>query len=307
MEILTEIQSMDDFEKDTPVNKRVLKNIETLMRLDKEEKTILESFVLQLHEKVKELLMPSKFNKFHQNLHGFRAYELPQWLAKLGDQLPKCCCEDYILWQNYLDKLIEKELSLTKSSSNTTTTSTSSKPRVPTHVEQNAIRYVGGSVIRKLNSKWRHDNVTKECLKEFLHDGGAEDHEDSTEEWLQITNRGGLYCINDIAFELFIEVEIFVYPILSSTNVTVNLDELYVSACRDSDILRVWNECTLVIDDTEKTNKLLYEIIQEWVKVRGHAIVDKEMENFKKQKADSIKEKALRTNLKRKIAFNKTT
>ena len=116
------------------------------------------------------------------------------------------------MWQCYIDKLLENELASVKRKSSVT-----SKSRVLTQVEQNAIRYAAGSVIRKLGKKWRNDYNMKECLYGLLKEEG-EDDPDSTEQWIETTDRGGLYYITDNVFELFIEVEIFVFHHLSQSD-----------------------------------------------------------------------------------------
>ena len=57
----------------------------------------------------------------------------------------------------------------------------------------------------------------KECLYGLLKEEG-EDDPDSTEQWIETTDRGGLYYITDNVFELFIEVEIFVFHHLSQSD-----------------------------------------------------------------------------------------
>ena len=55
-----------------------------------------------------------------------------------------------------------------------------SKARVLSHVEQKAIRYAAGSVIRKLKLKWKCDHDIQECLCVLLQ-RDEEDCRDSTE------------------------------------------------------------------------------------------------------------------------------
>ena len=210
-----------------------------------------------------------------------------------NDSIPSCCCKDFVLWQCCIEKLLEKELSVSKDQR-------PPKPRILSHVEQNAVRYTAGSVIKKVIKKRKHmhDIAINECLNGLLQDkSDIVDNQDSSEHWLKATDRGGLYYITDLAFELFIEVEVFTYDKLSQME-QVNLDELYTSACRDPDIIRVWRECVLDIEETEKTT-LLLDIIKEWVKIRGHSIADMAMEQHKKKKSEIAKKKALRVELRR--------
>ena len=76
------------------------------------------------------------------------------------------------------------------------------------------------------------------------------DDPDCTEQWIETTDRGGLYYITDNAFELFVEVEIFVFHHLSQSDQQTT-DELSSSACSDPNILHVWGECIIDTDDNE--------------------------------------------------------
>ena len=71
--------------------------------------------------------------------------------------------------------------------------------------------------------------------------------DDSSTVWLSNTNRGGLKSITDLAFELFVELEQFVYQHLTSMNKedTASMDELYAAGTEYPDILRVWEQCIL--------------------------------------------------------------
>ena len=153
------------------------------------------------------------------------------------------------------------------------------------HVEQNGIRHAAGSVIRKLETKYKGDKALMECLL-----CEVEYKQDSTEQWLETTDRGGLYYITDIAFDLFIEIEIFVYDCLLSQKERQNLVE---SACSKSNILDAWSECmrSCTFGGIEKTALLLQEIIKKWIKIRGHSMTSMAMEQHKKEKSDTSKKR----------------
>ena len=172
-----------------------------------------------------------------------------------------------------------------------------SKARVLSHVEQNAIRYAAGSVIRKLQLKWKSDLDIQECLCVLLQ-LEEEDCRDSSEQWIETTDRGGLYYINDVAYELFVEIELLVYQQLSQDQ-QIGITELLRIACTDQDILGVWATCTVDINDATKTEILLKDIVNEWIKIRGHSIVSMLMENYKKKKSNTNKKRSLRTEMKR--------
>ena len=103
---------------------------------------------------------------------------------------------------------VEYELKVFQNRADSTPTNMS---RTLTHIEQNAIRYAAGSVIWKLEQKCRHDKILKKCLWNLLQEE-CDYNQDSSEQWLETTDRGGLYYITDTAYDLFVELEIFVYP-----------------------------------------------------------------------------------------------
>ncbi|XP_019858382.1 PREDICTED: uncharacterized protein LOC109586630 [Amphimedon queenslandica] len=194
--ILLEVQSMEEFKMDTAISKRVLSNITLLLSLQDDRKKTLEAFASRLQEKVKEMILPSNYTKLHQNLHTFRSNVLPLWLSQLiAESIPQSCCSDFILWQCFLDKILEKELFIRE------VDRLPSKARVLSHVEQNAIRYAAGSVIRKLQLKWKSDHDIQECLCVLLQ-LEEEDCRDSTEQWIETTDRGGLYYITSMMWHM---------------------------------------------------------------------------------------------------------
>ena len=126
----------------------------------------------------------------------------------------------------------------------------------------------------------------KECLWGMLQE--EHDYNQDSFEWLEATDRGGLYYITDTAFDLFVEIEVFVYSHLSQSQ-QQNLDQLQKSACGDPDILTAWSECIINIDNTPKTTKLLQEIVNAWIVTRGHSIASMAMENHKKKRVTPAK------------------
>lgn len=63
-------------------------------------------------------------------------------------------------------------------------------------------------------------------MNELFCDKKGYDSQDSSEHWLKTTDRGGLYCVTDLAFKLYIEVEVCIYEKLSQLE-HVNLAELH--------------------------------------------------------------------------------
>ena len=195
--ILEELQKSEEFTVGTPITKETLSHIELLKDTDE-----IEGVISYMQVKVKELLLPMNMPKFHQKLHQFRAYDLPIFIKEQekNGKFHVDICNDMILWQCLLDKVLSNELSRSKCSAVRATKC----HRVLSQVEQNAVRYTAGFVIRKLIEKNKFDAEKSDILKGFLKDKSSiDDSNDSSEQWLKTSDRGGLKLITDLAFELF--------------------------------------------------------------------------------------------------------
>ena len=171
------------------------------------------------------------------------------------------------------------------------------KRRILSHIEQNAVRHTAGYVVRKLIEKNKFDNEINECLKSLLLQNGDEISDDTSTQWLQTTDRGGLYHVTDEAFEFFTEIELVTYNYLTK----MNIDSVKKTICDDPYVLHAWADCSIDIESSDKQNYILMEIIKEWVKLRGHSIASMEEEQHKKKKAASTKKKrSLRKELERR-------
>lgn len=245
---------------------------------------------------IKSLLLPTKrLTTFQQRLHSFRAYELPKLLTEHGKLLPSGCLHDLILWQSLVNKVVEKELG-----HGVPKIAKKGNLRKLTQVEQNAIIYTAGSVIRKLLDKYKSDTEMTHCLNELIKEKDEVDEYDTSKVWLNISDRGGLYHITDVGTDLFMEIETFIYNHLVKKDVA-DVNSLCKMACEDLDILNIWAECVPEVHSVEKLTVLLFELIKEWTKLRGHSIADMEMEKYKKKKDSATKKKrSLRNELKRK-------
>jgi hypothetical protein len=103
--MLRKIQSFPEFKIDTPVNKVILGNIDVLLKLENSKKEALNLVLSQVKLKIKTLLLPQNFTKFHQQLHTYRVKEFLQ-LCNSERSLPSC---DNILWQCILDAIVKKK------------------------------------------------------------------------------------------------------------------------------------------------------------------------------------------------------
>ena len=230
---------------------------------------------------------PAVLPRLQQNLHLFRAYEIP----KLAEDLPSSC-QDLILWQCVVDIILEEELTKLE----TTTIHHSEKTRRKlSPVEQNAIRYTAGSVIRKLLDKYKLNTSLTKVLNGMLKD--EIDDDDTTEIWLGSVDRGSLLYITDSVLEVFIEIETLVYSHLIDEDYE-DMDSLQSSICEDDNVQRAWAVC---VDTVDTQQPLLVDIVKEWINYRGHSIAKMELEKYKKKKSITIKKKrSLRKELQRK-------
>ena len=205
------------------------------------------------------------------------------------------------MWQCVIDVVVKDQLLLPS-------TSATQPTRKLTSIEENAIRYTAGFVIKKMLDRCTcsKDSDKRLCLTGLLTCDDEDVHHSESELWLNKTDRGYLKHINDIAHEFFVELEICTYDILMQTTCTsTKLETLYNAVLKDDDVLRIWKICTMdVHDDVQQL--LLEEIIKEWIKVRGHSIADMRLEQHKKNKATVVtKKKGVRKELKRAIKTKK--
>jgi hypothetical protein len=160
-------------------------------------------------------------------------------------------------------------------------------------VEQNAVRYVAGSVIRKLLEKEKADEEKIECLAGLLVEH-HEDNHDTCELWLLNTNRGGLLRITDRAFDFFYEVEV----ICQNSLLSMDTQSLCERACLDRYVIEIWSELSIDIKK-DKQDSLLHDIVNNWLILRSHAKASMLMETHKRSSAKNKGSKSLRKNLKR--------
>ena len=137
------------------------------------------------------------------------------------------------------------------------------------------------------------------------------DHQEGTSEdsfsdytcaWLRIIDRGGLFHISDEVHQLFVEIEIAMYPALyknltSQGAPAMSKDAIIQSVTTDEDVLFSFALVTLYLSASESA-LLLNDIVILWMTMRGFSITSKIMEDFKKAVNTNTKgKKALRQQL----------
>ena len=115
-------------------------------------------------------------------------------------------------WQLFMEKEFLKTLTLSEQShSSTSSPSVETSDRRLSVVEENAVRYTAGYVVRKLESKYSGMKTQEsiECLRALREMGGKlmSREKESVSQWSKLADRGGLYHVGDAAFELFVALE----------------------------------------------------------------------------------------------------
>lgn len=169
-------------------------------------------------------------------------------------------------------------------------------------IEENAIYYAAGYIIRKLI--WKHKKMDREDSKLFvdaLWDMAGEDcnsveaissYNDYVKLWIKAQDRGGLIHVSNDTFNCFKAIEVVTYQLLEK-----GYDKEYVLSETNSnpDILFYWD---LISDlDQEKSMRLLQEAIELWFTVRGFTVANRLFEEYKK---------ASKTNVRGKKGLRKT-
>ena len=177
-------------------------------------------------------------------------------------------------------------------------------PALLTREEENILRYACGFVPFKLRKRYEKQSSDKaahfvECLSSMAVNG-QENFQDYTTEWIRKVNRGGLFCTNDQAYELFcaIEREVRVrlpQHLLSQHSCKSELIEAIVS---NEDVQFMWSLLSADIDSEAFACELLAEMIKLWVTIRGFSTVSEWVEQYKaSSKTTTQKSKGLRKTL----------
>ena len=185
--------------------------------------------------------------------------------------------------------------------------------RVLSSIEENAIHYTAGYVVKKLITKYsRAASTTSSAYLTVLKDMGGKLSKENTSresgascQWTKTVDRGGLFHVNTIVYDLFLYLEMTVDEKLTSIfkskgkGIEKVRKEKMNWLCENDEVQLVWSMiCTL--DDDDAAQDLLKEIASMWITIRGHSKARRIKEDYKRAKATSTKGKrSLRKELKR--------
>ena len=200
-----------------------------------------------------------------------------------------------LLYQHITDQVLEL---LLKSKLPRTDQSAQNDPEDNlTFEEQNAIRYIGGYIIRSLHQKTKHSGV-----KHVLYELKDEDNTDGpAQEWVNAIDRGGLTKITTEAYRFFNAIEMCVRRHLTIGG-TDKMDETFKTKLIDivfnnDDVLFYWCLASQMEGD-EAADTCLAMIVKMWITIRGFSFAKNIIEMYKQEtKKETEKAKSLRSTL----------
>ena len=315
--VLTEICELQELKKDSIVTKSVLSTAQSLLMLKEEIElsrlahlmTELKSSFDSMLKRVQQYkLTATKTDKLWVLFHNFSLQEGYK-LCKECDAALGLKAHD-IFWQLLMEKEFLKQVMDTLKPTSPASVATCS--RQLTYVEENAVRYTAGYIIRKLQNKFSRQKTQEEiecsrALKEMA--GKLTAHpvtsKHQSREWTVLVDRGGLYHVNDMVYYLFVALELITDRELTDIFQSrgrgiekVTKDKLSW-LCNNEEVQFIWSMISpSTIEEESVRQDLLREVAFMWVTTRGHSKAKQIKEERKKSKAEGTKgRKSLRKEL----------
>ena len=160
--------------------------------------------------------------------------------------------------------------------------------------ELNTVPYAAGYVPHALLRKYEKRKGNKyemfiECLQDMAVASEDNDFLEYTKKWFSQVNQGGLFPLNHITYQLFIEIEKQVKKTLpghainkSSPPTDTFKEEVIKKIVDHDDVQWHWTLISQCIDSEEHAVELLQEIVFLWVTIRGFSLTATWMELYKK-------------------------
>ena len=172
-------------------------------------------------------------------------------------------------------------------------------------IEENAIYYAAGFVIRKLLKKYMQYANDKAMafvgtLLILIGEDVGENLSDTStyleyiKIWTNNTDRGGLRHVTDDTYRGFLVIESIVYNILKRGGLK---EEVFSEVVSSENVQFHWEVATTE-EINDYTLELLHEVVNLWFTVRGFSIASRLLEEYKKATKTTIKgKKGLRKEL----------
>jgi len=160
--------------------------------------------------------------------------------------------------------------------------------------EENAVRYIGGFVVKKLkeNPEFRQLSTEMICSDES-------DENSPSATWTNAIDRGGLVKIAPEAYQIFLAIECCVRRHLNVKNAS-QMDDSFKRhmthmLISDDDVLFYWCMAGFESSDNERC---LQFIVDKWITIRDFSFMSSMMEIYKQENNKGTgKSKSLRTKL----------
>ena len=208
----------------------------------------------------------------------------------------RCTSEFYIKWYDFMLKSIKckpsptfyqyithevfiNEINTMYDGNSSTQTSTCTLEM--TKIEENALRYVAGYVCRRTRinletSTHPHKDEMIYCIFNLSGD------DSQTEAWTNIVDRGGLWHVSDMTYELFhaIETEVRQHLTVSETKRVMDKQGLLQAVLNNADVLFQW--CLLSSDHQDEVIHDLLKIMADlYITIRGYSFATSCIEIYK--------------------------
>ena len=306
---------LDELKSDTTTTKEIVEVLKKLVSLEGDKKVELHELIERIRQSLRKMLdsvkrrrcITSKLDKLYCLFHEFSVGEGFALCSSTEEKLQMKVPE--ILWQMLLEKEFTCFLTTYVSTDNTQPDSGSDQSsdttfRVLSEIEKNAVRYTAGYVIRKLEEKYskQKSQQSKECTAALqvmagkLHTRITQDSEQSSNNWISMVNRGGLYFVEDVVYDLFVNIELLVDSKLSEImkecgkGIKQVKKENLAWVCEDEEVQNIWNHVSPdSIEEEEVRQDLLREITYMWVTIRGHSKTHKIKEDYKLHQRKTVK------------------
>lgn len=167
-----------------------------------------------------------------------------------------------------------------------------------TYEEANALRYMGGYIIRSLTSSLQKDDSMLVGLK-LITNLDDDTVPAESEEWMCSIDRGGLVRITDEFYQSLCAIEYATHRNLRPDCTRIP-KSLSAEIIEDSDVQFNW--CIATVGMSEEISTLLIKkIVKQWITVRGFSFANSIVEKYKREnKKTTEKTKPLRRKLAEK-------
>ena len=161
-----------------------------------------------------------------------------------------------------------------------------------TYEEENAIRYMAGFVVRKVQKK-----LDAKDVEMLIESDKAAITGSSSAEWVNIIDRGGLVHVTDACYQLFLAIEHVTRQELQLSKIS-SMDDNFRKhldnmLSNDDDVLFNW---TMITGGETENEEVLHEIIKLWITTTGFSFAKSIMEKYRgESKKRTAKSKGLRT------------